>query len=415
LPERDYVLRVRHRALTSAGVVESAWAERRMRTAALREPNPELPNWVAPEGYAVERFATGFVLPVNIAFVPEPAEAMAAPYFYVTELYGRVRVVARDGSTSTYADELLDFYPGGVFPGAGERGLAGILVEPSSGDLIVTLMRLDGGGGTVGSIVRLTSSDGGRTASASQTLLELEGEPQSPSHQVSHVSIGPDGFLYVHSGDGMEPNAARDLTQWRGKILRMTLGGAPVPSNPYYDAADGITPRDYVFASGLRNPFGGTWRVANGQHYFVENGPEVDRFARVERGWDFGYDGSNQSMRTHALYLWDPAVAPVNLVFLEPEVFHGSGFGPEYLGSAFVTESGATYGAGPGKMISELRMEGERVVERRPFVAYNGEGRSTVAGLAAGPDGLYFTDLYAEQGNAPDDPGAAVYRVYRVP
>ena len=55
---------------------------------------PDLP-WVTHQpGYVVEVVAEGFRLPVNIAFVPEPGPAPDDPLFYVTELYGTIRVVS---------------------------------------------------------------------------------------------------------------------------------------------------------------------------------------------------------------------------------------------------------------------------------------------------------------------------------
>jgi hypothetical protein len=60
----------------------------------------------------------------------------------------------------------------------------------------------------------------------------------------------------------------------------------------------------------------------------------------------------------------------------------------------------------------ELDAEGKLVSGPTTLVEYVGTGRATVVGLAAGPDGLYFTDLYKDIDAAtPIDPGARVYRV----
>ncbi len=72
-----------------------------------------------------------FSLPVNIAFVLEPGPNPDDPLFYVTELYGTIKVVANDGTVSDYATGLLNFNPTGNFPGSGEQGLTGIVVEPA--------------------------------------------------------------------------------------------------------------------------------------------------------------------------------------------------------------------------------------------------------------------------------------------
>ncbi len=91
-----------------------------------------MPWLVEQPGYKVSTFATGFQLPVNIAFAANPGNNPNDPYFYVTELYGTVKVVLRDGSVHDYASGLLNYNPFGGFPGAGEMGLTGIVVEPTS-------------------------------------------------------------------------------------------------------------------------------------------------------------------------------------------------------------------------------------------------------------------------------------------
>src|SRR5262249_55674338 len=309
-------------------------------------------------GFRVEKFATGLQLPVNVAFVPSPGTDADSPYFYVTELYGSIAAVTRAGVVSTYATGLLNFDPTGPFPGSGEKGLTGIVVDPASGDVFASMVFAIPGQTDFHfpQVLRLTSTDGGRTASSQTTILQFPGEPQGASHQISHLSFRPDGKLYVHVGDGLLTTPAQDLNSVRGKILRVGLDGSALPDNPFYDAADGIGPADLIYAWGFRNPFGGAWRDADGSLWEVENGPSVDRIATVVEGVNYGWDGSDQSMHTDAAYVWSPAVAPVNLAWVQPGTYGGSGFPSERMDHAFVTESGPTYGAGPqdqGKRISE--------------------------------------------------------------
>ena len=123
-------------------------------------------------------------------------------------------------------------------------------------------------------------------------------------------------------------------------------------------------------------------------------------------------------MRNFALYNWEPAHAPVNLAFVQPETFVGSGFPIEKMSHAFVTESGPTYATGPqtrGKRISDFSPMGTGDFAGTtpvPLIEYTGTGKATANGLAAGPDGLYFTDLYKDVDAAtPIDPGAKLLRV----
>ena len=383
---------------------------------------PEIPWSVKQAGYAVEVFAEGFQLPVNIAFVPNAGPEPDAPFFYVTELYGEVRVVRRDGSVGTFASGLLDFNPTGNFPGSGEQGLAGIAVDPTSGDVFVSLLHdsVTNPGTHYPKVVRFTSTDGGQTAATQTTLLDMVGESQGQSHQISNLTIHPDGKMLVHMGDGFTASTALDLDSYRGKILRMNLDGSAATDNPFYDAGNGINARDYVWAYGVRNPFGGAWRALDGLQYTVENGPSVDRIGQVVAGRNFGWTGTNASMHTHALYVWDPAHGPVNMAFIQAETFGGSGFGADKLDHAFVTESGPTYASGGqanGKRVTEFVFDGngDLVVGPIPFLEYAGTGKETAVGLAAGPDGLYMTSLYRDQGFNATASGARIYRVHQRP
>jgi glucose/arabinose dehydrogenase len=373
--------------------------------------------WIVNQpGYKVEIVATGFQLPVNIAFIPNPGIGPDDPLYYVTELYGQIKMVTRSGAVSDYATNLLNYNPTGEFPGSGEQGLAGIVVDPATGDLYCTLV-YDAGGPHYPRVDKFTSTDGGRTAATQTTIRNMPGETQGPSHQISNITIGPDGKLYVHVGDGFVTATAQNVDSFRGKILRMNLNGTAVSGNPFYSSSDGITARDYVFAYGFRNPFGGAWRASDGFHYEVENGPSRDRIAKVVAGRNYLWDGSDTSMGNFAIYLWIPSSAPVNVAFVQSTVFNGSGFPAAKLDHAFVAESGATWASGPqsvGKRITEFVLDaaGNLVSGPTPIVQYAGSGKATVAGLAAGPDGLYFSDLYKDRNfQSPIDRGANVLRI----
>jgi glucose/arabinose dehydrogenase len=371
------------------------------------------------QGFHVEVFAGGLKLPVNLAFVPNPGPNPTDPFLYVTELYGKIKVVTRDRTVSDYASGLLNFNPTGAFPGSGEQGLTGLAVDPATGDVYATMLYASAANASIHypKIVRFTSHDGGLSAASQTTILDMVNETQGQSHQVSNLTMTPDGKLLCHMGDGFNFTTAQDLESFRGKILRLNLDGTPASDNPFYDAGDGISPRDYVFAYGVRNPFGGDWRFSDGLQYEVENGPSVDRFAQIVPGRNFGWDGSDASMSNFAIYNWSPAHGPVNLAFVQPGTFGGSGFPASVMGHAFVSESGPTYAAGQqaeGKRITEwiLDASGNLVAGPIPFLEYAGNGKATACGLEAGPDGLYMTELYYDQGSAATQPGARILRIY---
>jgi glucose/arabinose dehydrogenase len=376
-------------------------------------------------GYVVEVVGTGYRLPVNIAFVPNPGPDPDDPLYYVTELYGSIQVVTRDGTKHQFATGLLDYNPDGPISGTGEQGLTGIAVQrdavnPDIYHLYVGMLWDNGAppGGLVHypKVERIDSQAGGLAMASRTVLLNMQPETQGQSHQISNISIGPDSKLYVHNGDGFNAGTSQNLDSYRGKILRMNLDGSAPSDNPFYNGGS-PDPRDYIFAYGLRNPFGGAWRALDGKHYEVENGPSVDRMAQVNRGVNYGYNGSDASMMINAIYNWVPSHAPVNITFVQPETFGGSQFPAGKQDHAFVSESGPTYAGGPqanGKKLVEFVLDanGNRVSGPTTLVEYRGTGQGSMVGLAAGPDGLYFTEMYEDSGaNGPTAPGARIFRV----
>jgi glucose/arabinose dehydrogenase len=220
-----------------------------------------VPWAVRQPGFKVEIVSEGFQLPVNIAFVPNPGPGPDAPMYYVTELYGAIKVVTRSGEVRDYATGLLNFNPTGVFPGSGEQGLTGLVVNPANGDVYAGMLYSTDPSNDAAphypKIVRFTSNDGGLTSATQTIILNMVGETQGQSHQISNFSFGPDGKLYVHMGDGFTTAAAQNLDSFRGKILRLNSDGTAPSDNPFY-AGPTSTARDYVFAYGLQlEPRGG--------------------------------------------------------------------------------------------------------------------------------------------------------------
>jgi glucose/arabinose dehydrogenase len=363
-----------------------------------------LAPWLTSDDFSVSVFATGFQLPVNIAFLNNPGPNPTDPLFYVSELYGDIQLVRRNGTVTPWATGLLNFDPFGGFPGSGEGGLAGLAVEPATGNVFVSMLHnfSSNPADISGRVVRIRALSGGALAGSQTTILDLAPAQLAPSHQISALAFDPDGNLLVHVGDGFDIEAPLNLDDVRGKILRVLPTGLPLPTNPFYNATDGITARDYIYTYGHRNPFGGEFRPADNQYFMVENGPGRDRLALVLSGRNFGYNGTDESMGIFASYVWDPSIAPVDIAFLDEARFANSGFPIEYASRAFVTQSGGTWATGPGtgeeKRITEFVLDanGNRLRGPRPVATYAGSGKASCSAIAAGPGGLYFADLYKD-------------------
>ena len=375
-------------------------------------------SWVAEQpGYVVEVVSTGYQLPTAISFVPQPSTEPTAPKFYIGELYGKIKVVANNGTVSDFATRLLNYAPDPSFPGSGEMGLADVAVHPQTGEVFASAVYRSGTN-YYGRVYRLPSTDGGKTmTSAPESIFDMFPWATGPSHQISNISFDSDGNLMVHTGDGFQASVAQSISDPRGKILRMDRSGQPLPSNPHYDVSNGIGFADYVFSRGYRNPFGGEWRSSDQALYVVENGTNAnDRLSRAERGQNYGWNGNDSSMVIGAIHTWVIPVAPVQMTFIQASTFGGSGFPASMLGRAYVTESGPTYATGPqanGKRITYFAIgaSGQKLAGPDVLVSYQGTGRSTAAAITAGPDGLYFSDLYQESGSNPAAAGANILRI----
>jgi glucose/arabinose dehydrogenase len=95
----------------------------------------------------------------------------------------------------------------------------------------------------------------------------LDRIPGASIHDGGRIAFGPDGKLYVTTGDARDPEAAQDLASLAGKILRLEPDGSFPPDNPF--------PGSPVWTYGHRNPQGLAW-TNDGRLYATEHGPTGD-------------------------------------------------------------------------------------------------------------------------------------------
>lgn len=339
-------------------------------------------NWELQEGFKIEKVASELSLPVNLAFVPNPKPQKTSPLFYVTELYGSIKVITQEFNILTFVDNLLNYEPDYMMPGTGESGLIGIVVH-ENGEVFASMLYKEGDS-FKNKVVKFTTTDGLKAEKAETIIDNIPSI--NAAHQVQALTIH-DEKLYVNVGDGMiNPDVAQDNSDLRGKILRLNFDGSIPSDNP--------NPQSYIYAKGLRNPFGAAWRKSNNHLYISDNGPAVDdRIAKIIPGENYGWP---HSMRTNSIFFWWYTQAPTAIDFAEDQ------FGPKYKDHLFVALFGHAYHEGKsdkGKKIVELIIdERDNVTYLNDFIRYIGQGPASVCGLAFGLDGLYFTDLHGEMG-----------------
>ncbi|SEM46907.1 PQQ-dependent sugar dehydrogenase [Nonomuraea pusilla] len=142
----------------------------------------------------------------------------------------------------------------------------------------------------------------GATLSGYATL--LQGIDKNRYHNGGRIRFGPDGYLYVATGDAQQSGNAPDLDSLNGKILRITRTGAAAPGNPFGTR---------VYSYGHRNPQGLAWDSA-GRLWSSELGNSSrDELNLIQPGRNYGWptcEGAcGVSGMTDPKYTWGVAEA----------------------------------------------------------------------------------------------------------
>lgn len=257
------------------------------------------PTTTEPAPQEPEVLATGLDVPWGLAFLPD----------------GTALVTERDTA------RVLELVAGqeprelATVPGVAaenETGLLGIAVSPdfaANGHVFVYLTT-----GTDNRVLRMVH-DGEQLA---PDVVVLEGIPRETYHSGGRLEFGPDGFLYVATGDAAVPSTSQDPGSLGGKTLRVDEDGEPAPGNP--------DPGSPVWSLGHRNVQGLGWD-AEGRMYASEFGQDTwDELNAIEPGANYGWpevEGTaGAADYVDPLVTWRPADAsPSGLAVTEDAVY----------------------------------------------------------------------------------------------
>lgn len=251
---------------------------------------------------------TGYSRPVLVTHT-----GAANRRIFIVEQTGRIRIATFTNGTWKKVGTFLDLRSKVTDQSiSSEQGLLGLAFHPryaANGRFYVNYTRRGSGGkrgDTVIAEYRRKSINKADPASA--RILRVIDQPYT-NHNGGHLAFGPDGYLYIGSGDGGSSgdpgDRAQDLGSRLGKILRIDPidpdGQGPLryaipPDNPYIGETE---KRQEIWSSGLRNPWRFSIDRATGDLLIGDVGQneyeEIDWSASGEdavggKGVDFGWD-----------------------------------------------------------------------------------------------------------------------------
>ncbi|MEN3585614.1 PQQ-dependent sugar dehydrogenase [Streptomyces sp. ZYX-F-203] len=220
----------------------------------------------------------------SVEVIRTVATDLTSPWGLAPLPEGDLLVSSRDEATITRVDaDSGELTAVGEVPGvepAGEGGLLGIALSPeyaadrmiyayftSASDNRVVRMRYD------------PDEPEGERLGAPDTV--FRGIPKGIVHNGGRIAFGPDGMLYVGTGEAGRPDLSRDPESTGGKILRLTPDGEPAPDNP--------SPDSPVLSTGHRNVQGLAWD-AHQRLFASEFGQDTwDELNAIEPGGDYGW------------------------------------------------------------------------------------------------------------------------------
>ena len=321
--------------------------------------------------------------------VVEVLRDLFVPWSIVFADEGRMLIAQRSGEIlEAFPGDLIDTWqladePLSSFEGVSNRseeGLMGVTIDPNfdKNGFIYACVAYEEPRGLSIKVERLRDD-------AVDGIVEIdtifEGIPGARFHAGCRLRFGPDGKLYITTGDAAERNLAQNLNSLAGKLLRINPDGSIPSDNPFENSA--------VWSLGHRNSQGIDWHPDSKMLVSSEHGPSIfdgpaggDEINIIEKGENYGWpivshERSDERF-VEPLIVMTPATAPASGVFYDGEVF------PQFYGNFFT-----------GLLVGEgiLRVVFDRTgTELIGYMRLPNIDVGRVRDVVVGPDGfLYYT------------------------
>ena len=315
--------------------------------------------------------------PWAMVFIP------GTPYALITEKKGKLKLWESEGA-------VVDVEGVPTVAYGGQGGLGDVILHPDfANNGYVYLSYAEAGEGGFGAAVargKLDLKAAKPTLTDVQVIWRQEPKVSGQGHYGHRMAFGPDGMLYISSGERQKFQPAQDLNQNLGKIVRLTDGGMVPSDNPFYDQG---RVKSQIWSYGHRNPLGLAFD-ANGRLWNQEMGPEGgDELNLVKKAANYGYpkvsNGRNYGAATDDLpdhapgdgfeapkVFWNPAISPGGLMIYSGDMFKA------WKGSAFIGGLGA-------KALVRVKLDGENATKADQW-----DMGARIREVEQGPDGAIW-------------------------
>lgn len=242
------------------------------------------------------------------------AEGLQAPRSIDISKDGRIFVSEKRGSIRVVDNGTLLTEPVGDIKAEniGDAGLLSLTLHPNftQNHLFYVYYTYSNSTGLFNKVLMLTESN--NRIIDSKTI--LDGIPGDEYRDGGRIKFGPDGKLYVSTGDASIPELSQDLDSLAGKILRTNEDGTIPQDNPFSNSP--------VYAYGFRNVQGLAWAPNSGALYSSDQGGAGnDEINLISPGKNYGWpheecnSSDDDNRYTPPVLCFNPSLEPSGIAF----------------------------------------------------------------------------------------------------